>query len=295
MTSLAYGFQEALLSLRRSGRSAAMSIGTIAVAFLALGGFLLISTNLRSVADRWASAAEMSVYLADDITDGPRDAIAEELRQHDAVMAVEFVSKPQALERFKTDFPELADVATSTSNPFPASIEVRLRTDAASAGAAEAIAQLLSERDGVVDVRYDRQWLDRLLAVMASIRIAGLLVGGVLILGAAFTVTSVVRHSLHARREELDIMQLVGAPASFIRGPAIAEGTLLGGAGALAALAALYVVFVATRAQLSAAVGAWGTAGEWSFLPVSDALTLVLSGFAVGALAGVIASRAVRD
>lgn len=294
MIALDYALREAFVSLRRSGRSAAMSMGTIAVAFLTLGGFLLISANVQSVVDRWASAAEMSIYLHDDHEAAARDALLEELRGHRAVAAVEYVSKEQALERFKVDFPELADVAITTENPFPPSIEVRLRTDPESTGAADAMAQQLTERSGVVDVRYDRQWLARVLAVLTSVRVAGLLIAAVLMLGAAFTVTAVVRLSLQARREELDIMQLVGAPFAFIRGPAVAEGTLLAGIGALLSLAVLWVVFATTRTQLREAVAAWGSVGELRFLSVGEAALLVMTGLVLGALAGLIASRTVR-
>jgi cell division transport system permease protein len=294
MNALGYAFREALVSLKRSGRSAIMSMGTIAVAFLTLGGFLLLSANLQSVVDRWASAAEMSVYLRDDHEASGRDALVQELQSHAAVAGVEFVSKEQALARFKVDFPELADVAAATSNPFPPSIEVRLRTDPASTGAADALAEQLAQRDGIVDVRYDQQWLSRLLAVLASIRVAGIVIAGVLMLGAAFTVTAVVRLSLQARSEELDIMQLVGAPFSFIRGPAIAEGTLLGGIGALLSLVVLWIVFSTTRSQLNAAAAAWGSVGELRFLGVGDASLLIASGLVVGGLAGLIASRTAR-
>ena len=291
MKALTYAFHEALVSLRRSGRSAAMSMGTIAVAFLTLGGFLLISANLQSVIDRWASAAEMSVYLRDDHDDAMREALLTELREHFAVAAVEYVSKQQALERFKVDFPELADVAVTTENPFPPSIEVQLQADPASSDAAEALAAQLTQRDGVVDVRHDQQWLSRLLAVLTSIRVAGLLIAGVLMLGAAFTVTAVVRLSLQARREELDIMQLVGAPFSFIRGPAIAEGTLLGGIGVALSLVILWAVFAATQTQLNEAATAWGNLGAVRFLSFGEATLLIISGLIVGGVAGMIASR----
>ena len=95
----------------------------------------------------------------------------------------------------------------------------------------------------MADVQFDRRWLERVLSLIAGVRMAGLAVTVVLLLGAAFTVTAVVRLSLHARRDELDIMQLVGAPISFIRGPFVIEGLLLGGIGALLAILGLAAAF----------------------------------------------------
>ncbi len=294
MKALSYACAEAVVSLRRSGRSAAISIGTIAIAFLTLGGFLLVSANLQSLVERWASSAELSVYLRDDVDEATRQALLDELSSHTAVAGVEYVSKDAALERFRRDFPELVDVAESGDNPFPPSIEVRLRTDPASSGAADAMAAGLTDRDGVVDVRYDREWLARLLAIVTSIRLAGATAAAVLLLGAAFTVAAVVRLSLHARREEVDIMQLVGAPFAFIRGPSIAEGTILGGTGAVLSLVVLWALFAATREQLTATLAEWGNVGALGFLAFADASMIVATGLVIGGLAGLVASRASR-
>src|SRR5687768_6413270 len=130
VTVIGYALDEAIASLRRSGRSALVSIGTIAIAFVTLGGFLLLSVNVQEVLDRWLEAAEISVYLHDTASDTERVAVEQFLRGRPEVAGVEYVSKARALERFRSDFPELADVTTSLSqNPFPPALEVRLRGD----------------------------------------------------------------------------------------------------------------------------------------------------------------------
>ena len=290
MTVVGYAFEEALASLRRAGRSAAVSIGTIAIAFLTLGGFLLISVNVQGVLDRWLQAAELSVYLEDEATDGDRVALEELLRSRPAVAEVEYVSKERALERFRADFPELADVTTSLDgNPFPSALEVRLRTENGGEAAAEELAREMRERDGVADVRFDRRWLTRLLAVVTGARLAGAVVAAVLMLGAAFTVGAVVRLSLHARRDELEIMELVGAPFSYIRGPFVVEGLLLGGLGAAVALAAVAFLYSALSRWLGTDLAG---IGQLRFLGYGDMALMLLGGFGVGAAAGTFASRA---
>ena len=293
MRALSYAFREALVSMRRGGRSAVASIGTIAIAFLTLGAFLLISFNLQRVAEQWAQAAEMSVYLDESLDEAARSALTSELQQQPAVAAVEFVSKESALERFRQDFPELADIA-SGDNPFPSSLEVRLRTETGAGDAAAALAASLADRPGVADVRYDRQWLARLLAAVASIRVGGLIVAAVLVLGAAFTVAAVVRLSLESRHAEVDIMQLVGAPSAFVRGPFVAEGTLLGGLGALVAVLALWALYSTLRTRAEEAITGIVRVATFAFLPASDVLLLLSAGLLVGAAAGVIASRMAR-
>jgi cell division transport system permease protein len=171
---------------------------------------------------------------------------------------------------------------------------VRLKPSLAGDTSAEQLARQVAGRAGVADVRYDRRWLTRLVGMVTSARIAGALVASVLMLGAAFTVGAVVRLSLYARRDELEIMQLVGAPFGYIRGPFVMEGLLLGVVGAVVALALL----AALHATLVRTVGA-DVAGATGlqyvqFLGAREIATMLLGGLVVGALSGTVASRAVR-
>jgi len=292
---IGYAFEEAWASVRRAGRSAAVSIGTIAIAFVTLGGFLLVSVNVQRVLDRWLESAEVSVYLYDDLSDELRTALELYIRQQEAVAAVEYVSKERALERFRADFPELLDVTTSVGqNPFPAAFEIRLRTGATGDAAVDDLTAGLAGQDGVADVRYDRRWLTRLMGIVSTAQVAAAVIAGVLMLGAAFTVAAVVRLSLHARRDEIDIMQLVGAPFSYIRGPFIVEGLLLGGAGAALALVVIAGVYAAAARWLGPDLAGLAGAGPLHFLGVKEGVFMVLGGLGVGALAGTVASRSAK-
>lgn len=295
MTVVGYSFAEAWVSMRRAGRSALVSIGTIAIAFATLGGFLLLSVNVQHVLDQWLQAAEMSVYLQEDATDVQRSELEQFLRDHPAVAGVEYVSRERALERFRSDFPELRDVMVGLGeNPFPSAIEVRLKSDQAADAAADGLARDVSGRPGVSDVRYDRRWLQRLLSIVTSARYAGALVAGILMLGAAFTVAAVVRLSLYARRDELEIMQLVGAPFSYIRGPAIVEGLLLGGIGAAVSLIVISVLYSSLVRWLGTDLAGFVGIGRLHFLGFFEVALLLLGGVGVGAAAGTVASRAVQ-
>ena len=295
MTVVGYSFAEAWVSMRRSGRSALVSIGTIAIAFATLGGFLLLSVNAQHVLDQWLQAAEMSVYLQEDATDEQRADVEQFLRSHPAVAALEYVSRERALERFRADFPELRDVTVGLGeNPFPSAIEVRLKSDADADAAADALAHEVSGRAGVSDVRYDRRWLQRLLGIVATARYAGGLAAGILMLGAAFTVAAVVRLSLYARRDELEIMKLVGAPFSYIRGPSIVEGLFLGGIGAALALVVISLLYSSLVRWLGSDLAGFVGLGQLHFLGAFEIAIMLLGGVSVGAAAGTVASRAAR-
>jgi cell division transport system permease protein len=297
MRVLRYAFDEAVRSLWRERQSGALSTAAIAVALFVLGGFLLLTANLQRLSAQWSSAAEMSIYLRDDVSAEDRRAIETLLAPGGIVASHEYVSKADALARFKQTFGDLAGAVDRVGdNPLPASLEVRLRPgsgDRASEGdGVESLAARVGQMPGVADVRYDRQWLARVLAAISVIRAAGLLLGAVLAIAAALTVANVVRLSLHARRDELAIMQLVGAPRPYIQGPFVMEGVLQGGAGAFVALLVLAVAFFVVRARYLPSLAAAIDLPSIQFLPPGTCLLVLAGGMAVGCLGGLAAAWA---
>jgi len=149
MRALKYFFDEAAASLWRGFKTALIATATITVAFIVLGGFLILTSNMERLFTRWQDAAEFSVYLADSATPEQRGTIEKTLRESTAVGAVEVVSKDDALRRFKQNFGTLAEAAGDlAANPLPASVEVRLRSNANPADV-ESLAQKAAALAGV--------------------------------------------------------------------------------------------------------------------------------------------------
>ena len=264
---------------------------TIALALFVLGGFLAVTANLQRLGNEWSNSAELSIYLKDDITPAERHAVEATLAPGDLIGAHEYVSKADALSRFKQTFGDLAAAIDGVgNNPLPASLEVRLRPGPGVSEGVDALAARLRTMPGVADVRYDRQWLTRVLSAINIIRGVGLVLGSVLAIAAALTVANVVRLALYARREELDIMNLVGAPQAFVRGPFVMEGVLQGGLGALVALLALGAAYIAIRARYLQPLASALNVSSIHFLPVELCVVLVLGGMAVGCLGGLVAA-----
>lgn len=290
MQAVRYAFEEATHSLWRGRESGLLSTATIALALFVLGASLAVTANLERLSAEWSSAAELSVYLRDDVTPEKRAAIEQMLAPGGVVASHEYVSKSAALARFKQTFADLAAAVDGLGdNPMPASFEVQLQP--AGAGGVETLAALLRQTDGVADVRYDRQWLSRLQSGIGLVRGAGLLLSAILTVAAALTVANVVRLALYARRDELEIMHLVGAPTAFVRGPFVMEGVLQGGAGALAALLLLGAAFYAVRARYLVPLASAVNLSSISFLSVGTCALIVVGGMAVGCLGGLVAAR----
>lgn len=296
MRALHYFFSEAAESLWRNWRAALLSMLTIAAGMFVLGFFLMINANIQRIVGRWSDAAELAVYVRDDATADQLATINEMLTKSGLAASVQFFSKEEARREFARDFPELAPAAAGLDrNPFPASFAVRL--NARAQGTSEAVdnmAVALNGTGGVADVRYDRTWIARLNAAIRVIRAVGLVIVLLMSIASALTVANVVRLAALARRAEIEIMQLVGAPFAYIRGPFIAEGLIQGGMGAVFAVALLVGTFAGIRARFGAVMAdAVGLTGM-SFVPTQLLLLLVVGGMALGCLGGFVVARGVR-
>jgi cell division transport system permease protein len=296
MRALQYFFSEAAESLSRNWRAAALSMLTIAAGLFVLGFFLMINTNLQRVVGRWSDAAELAVYLRDDAQPDQVATIGEMLTKSGLAASVQFYSKDEARREFARDFPDLAAAAGSLDrNPFPASFAVRLNSNGQTTGeAVDNMAAAVSGAAGVADVRYDRTWLLRLNATIRVIRGVGLVIVLLMAVASALTVANVVRLAALARRAEIDIMQLVGAPFAYIRGPFIAEGLIQGGVGAVLAVILLLGTFAAIRARFGAVMADTVGLTGMAFVSPQLLLLLVAGGMALGCLGGFVVARAVR-
>jgi cell division transport system permease protein len=294
--ALRYFFTEAALSLWRRWQLALLSTLTIAAGLFVLGFFLMVNGNLQRLVGRWSDAAELTVFLRDEATPDQAGAINSTLESSGLAESVRRFSKEDARTEFVRDFPDLAAGAAALErNPFPASFEVRLNARAReSTESIDHLVTSLNGMGGVADVRYDRRWLSRLTATIRVVRGVGLVIILLLTLACALTVANVVRLAAAARHDEIEIMQLVGAPFGYIRGPFVVEGFLQGGIGAILAVLMLLGAFAAVRARYGAFVSeAVGLAGV-SFVPPELLVLLIAGGMALGCLGGFIVARGVR-
>jgi cell division transport system permease protein len=293
--AIRYFLVEAASSLWRRRGASIVAIITIAAAMAIPAGFAVAMANVDRLLTRWQESAEISVFLRDGATAEQRAEIERQVDASGLAAQRGFVSKTDALRRFRELFPDLGAAAASLDdNPLPASVEVRLRPERASGADVDRFVARLGALPGVADVRADRNWLARVTTLMRVARGLGIAVALLLALAAAFTVANVVRLAAAARRDEIEIMQLVGAPAVYVRGPFVAEGVMQGGAGALLAIVALWAGFLALQVRYGTVLtGALGLSGL-SFLTPAFAFGLVAGGMAIGCLGGYIAARGVR-
>jgi len=237
---LAHFIREALVNIRLNWTTTVIAVATTAFTLACFGVFLLLYLNLRAVATSLQSDFKVVVYVQESV---PAQGVAQLqslLRADPGVQVVSYVSKEQALADFRAQFPADSHLLQGLGeNPLPASFVVSLSPSLRSPDAVRRWAERVKSVPGVEQVQYSRDWIDNLTAIVGYLELVAVGIGTVLSAASATIIASTIRLTLYARREEIEIMRLIGATSSFIRIPYLIEGTMLGMMGSAVALAIL--------------------------------------------------------
>jgi cell division transport system permease protein len=269
--------REALNVFRRAPALSILSITTIAFSLYVVGLFGLVALNLREALRGVEQRVEVVAYL---LRGTPPESIAqasEDIAAFPEVQRVTFVSEDEALTRARAELVEFRDAYRDLAvNPLPASLEIQLKEGSRDAVHAQQVAERLRGIGFIDDVRYGREWVEKL----DRLRNIGGLVG--MSIGLAFAAVAVViigvtiRITVLQRAREIAIMRLVGATRGFIRGPFLLEGALKGLLGGILAVIMCYASYLLFRNQSELA-----TSGI-VFFKTPQMLLGILFGIAIG-------------
>lgn len=284
---------ETFLNFRRGGWGVIASIGAIAIAFLVTGIFLLLTLNLSTVVARWAEDFQVVVFLDDTITKKQRTLVQKRLDGEMAVRDVTYLSKKEALADFRRKIHGQESLLEGLkTNPLPASFQLRIREQYQTADVLGHLAASLKRIEGVEDVLYGQEWVERLTSLIEVMKILGIVIGGVLGVASLFIVANTIRMAVYARAQEIEIMRLVGATRAYIQIPLILEGTLQGGLGAALALGLLYALFRGTLWQLGTTASMIFAGTELTqFLEAEYRMAMVGLGALLGGVGSLVAVR----
>ncbi len=262
-----YFLRQALLNMKRNVTVHILSLGTIVASLLILGAFLLLFGNLSNWLRQWGTALSMSVYLKDGTSAYKRDKIDSFIRGLPGAQIRRFISKEDAMNELKAALREEAGfLEWLTHNPLPASYEVVFEASRTEEIDPEKIKQQLEALDGVEEVQHNRQWLKRLEGVLDVVSLIGYIIGGLLCLCVVFIVTNTIKLTIYSRRDEIEILKLVGATDWFIKLPFLLEGMIQGILGGGLAILALFLGYLAFSAKKIYLIGPAPL--EFVFLPV---------------------------
>ena len=244
-------FKKALKDISENRVLNGVAVTTMALTVLIVSAFALFFVNAEDLIREGKQGLRIMVYLAPH---APVQDIEKKLRTLPGVAAVTFIGKAEALAAFRKQLAGQASLLDGLKeNPLPDAFDIRLSPDQSQDGI-EPLAKKFKTLSGVSEVEYGRQWMDRISSVLNLFRFVGYTMGGLFLLAAVFIVANTIRLVLYSRREEVEIMRLVGATNGFIQAPFYMEGILQGAAGALLGLFLLYAGFLWVGAHVTQGV-----------------------------------------
>jgi len=227
-------WREVFLAFRRSPALALLSVTTIAFSLFAFGLFGLVAINIKSALRAIENRVEIRAFLVPNAKDEDVKELLAAARRLPAVAEVGYVSPDSALERARAELEEFRDVMEGTM--LPASVELRLKEGARDPETMKQISSRLQTYPVVEEVRYGREWVEKLYRVRTVVGVAGTGLGLVFALVAIIIIGATIRMAILARTKEIEIMRLVGATNGYVRLPYLMDGVLKGVAGGLIAL-----------------------------------------------------------
>ncbi len=284
-----YWVQEAFANIRLNRTTTVIAVATTAFTLACFGVFLLLYLNLKEMADSLHEDFQVVVYVSDDLAAQDISKLRQTMKEDPGVESLTYVSKEQALKDFREQFPAESHLLDGLGeNPLPASFEVTLAPSLRSPASVTRWTERLRGLPGVAEVRYSREWIESLTTMIGYLELAGVAVGAVLAAASVTIIASTIRLTLHARREEIQIMRLIGATPAFITIPYVLEGAALGTIGSLLSLAILKGGLEFMKLQPGAPGQVLGLETGFHFFPAQVSLLMVLAGLVLGCAGSLI-------
>ena len=243
MNRLRYVFTAALHGFLRNPAMSIASTLTVMLMLTLFAFFLTTDRGLQAAVAVLEGKVELAAFIDDNAKVSDVLAMKARIESDPAVSRVDYITKDQALERLRSiaaNRPDLA-IADLDSNPLPASLEIKM----GDAREAKRLGNDLKAEVGngvIYDVVDNPQVVDQLLTITRVLSFGGIAILAMMLFVALFVIVNTIRIAVHARRDEIEIMQLVGASDWFVRWPFILEGMLVGTLGAVASLALLFAI-----------------------------------------------------
>lgn len=290
---LVYFLTRAAQNIRENRFLTLITVAVITVSMLLFSCFLLMFHNIQAALESWGHDVQVSAYLRDSISEKQAREIMATLEQRPEVAAISYVSKAEAMESFARSLEGVSGILEDLgSNPLPASLEFRLRDDLKGTDAIERFV-LAIDRPEFEDIDWSQEWVEKFYSFLNLMRWSGMVLGGLLAAASIFIISQTIRLGFFARRDEFEILELVGATPFFIRVPFVLEGFVQGLTGALAAEGLLYLGFQLLVSRIDASLQSSLGARSLRFLPSDDLILIVVGGMVLGLVGSLVSVRKV--
>jgi cell division transport system permease protein len=273
----------AISNIRQNVFVNVVTIGTITLALLIVSLFLLIFVNLESAAENWSERVQVTVYFDKELTGQDQKAFRDKIVALSGVSRVGYVTRDEALKRFKSRLRGQETLLEGIrSEVLPTSFEIALKRTHRDTVAVEDFVTALKRIPGISEVQYGEEWVRRFNAFLNFMRLLGALLGGFLVIAVVFIVSNTIKLTIYSRRDELEVMSLVGATRFFIKAPFLLEGLIQGLAGSVLSVILLFGLYEGFLHNAGSFLTFNPTTSGLRFLPVEYCAGLLLAGALLG-------------
>ena len=284
----AYYTKHAFVNILANRLVHAISIGTISSSLILFGSFVLLFFNLNNWMAEWGESLSMSVYLQDHIDQKTKARIEALLKNLPSAELKEYISKDRAMEDLVEGLGAHSGLLDGLKeNPLPASFEIVFKDVNVRQLDPERIKKEIEKIQGVQEVQYSEEWLDRFEGMLYMLKVAGYVIAGFLCLAVLFITTNTIKLTIYSRRDEIEILKLVGATDWFVKTPFLIEGAVQGVIGGFIALTALSLLFGMLSLEKVHIIGL--PVLKVVFLPLPHLTFIVLLGLVLGLVGSLIA------
>jgi cell division transport system permease protein len=230
-------------NLRKTKGTQLMTLLTVSLSVLIFTFFFLIYTNMLK-ASEGLEEVRLTVYFEGELEPPLQRQIMEKIDDFQKVNKIVYISKKEAFRKLGNQLAEEQEVLEDLGPDFlPPSMEIYPRKNFTSLSDLQAFSDYLVTLPGAIKVQYGREWLQRFSSFIQLLKVITVLSASLLFLASTFMVSYTIRLTVITRREELEILRLLGATNFYIKTPLVMEGLIHGIMGSLTGLAALYMLF----------------------------------------------------
>jgi cell division transport system permease protein len=287
ITLLRYFIRQAMANIFNNRVVHLIGVGTMVISFLVFDAFVLIFINLSHWTEERGRLLTMSIYFKQEPRKVVLENIERELHEFPGVTITRFISKDDALKSLRRRLGDKAGLLDGLEdNPLPTSLEITLSRDKDGASTPYKLRKRLEGIDIVDEVQYSQEWIERFQAIMQAIKIIGIVLGGLLFLAALFIITNTIKLTIYSRKDEIEILKLVGATNRFVKLPFLIEGSIQGFLGGSVALTILFLVYMIVEANVDLRMGFASL--DIIFIPIPLMFVLLLMGIVAGLVGSTI-------
>ncbi len=285
-------------------KNLALKLSTLIVVtacFVVMGAALLISQNFKNILTLWGEDVQMTVYLSPELSRQGREGLESFLKETGKVGEVSFVNQEKALSEFRT---QLASYAPDMSQDeellklIPASIQVKLAPSVTIQEQMQVLQNLaadLKKKEGVDEVSYGQDWVEKYGALVAAVEVTMQLLGIVILAASLFVMSNAIRASVQSRRDEIVVLEMIGATNSMIRKPFLKEGALLGLISSVLAVGLCFGTYLVFKNLLVTKLSFLQLGQHITFINPFSIAILIVGGTALGAFGSYLCVRRIND